>query len=272
MPSKMVLDREKRAAAVANAARQHAAKMSVALATRFAPVLAAEQPLPDFDNLQQALGQLVAAERQQLVSRDETHVTELDHDREVRAARDTAAAEVYEKLFEVRDTFEGQFGAGASAKVLGGETRIPTDPLALHRLGSRVLERLLSPQLVLPPARLNGVSVDPPALATSFDLPLHRLGEALETLGRERKDSDDTVLEKAAALERTDRTVAAAARVLDGLYALAGYPGWAEKVRLTRRAPRRAQEEDPGDVDVDVDVEVPAPEPLAGDGAEAAPS
>lgn len=102
MPSKMVTDRQKSAAAVHAAAETHATAVHQSRAALLAPFLHPSQQMPDLRLVQLLLGRLIASRSTGMVAADEAHLAELRDDADPRRQRDVAAAAVHDALTLLR--------------------------------------------------------------------------------------------------------------------------------------------------------------------------
>ena len=120
------------------------------------------------------------------------------------------------------------------------------DPVVLARQGRSVVKRLTSGSLPTP--RTAFMTLDHSSLAASLDDKVTRLEAALEGVAREGREAQLTLTEKHRAISDYDGVFVAVAGTLSGLFALAGLPELAARVRPSRRAPGRTAE-DAGDSD-----------------------
>ncbi len=232
--SNIITRLQKEGTSVAHSGKTNAQLVAETLQPRFG------ESAPDFLGLQLGLVELVENDLGRLLATDATHVHGVVGNRLQIQERDATFAETFEVLSGVRSAVEGVYGEAARVELFGDVSALPSDPLALHRLGVRVKEQLEDERFVLPAVRLPGF---PPVvreeLADGLKQPLDRLGRVLATLSLERKDADVTLHEKTEGIEEFRRTIRFAAGCLASLYGLAGLDDLAAKVRPKRRAPRR---------------------------------
>lgn len=238
MASKGVLDRQRIADAIIASARIHAHQVGPKLAEVLGVVTPEELTAPDFTELQLQLAQYLEMRRDALVTADEAHLQELDDDQDPRLRRDRAAEVLYERVVAIREAVNAAFGSLRGPKLLGIEGSTSQDPLTLHRQAQRALERLERAPTELPPARIDGITLDLVALANQLQPDLDALGAALQQVGHERRETETTLGERIEAQVQLDRAVGAIGRILIGWDELAGFPHFAEKIRLSLPARR----------------------------------
>jgi hypothetical protein len=248
MPSKMVTDRQKLTGSLRQAALTHAEEVSTRLTDILTPLLEEGETLPDLAVLQQLPARWLARREQTLVAADEAHLAELVDDRDPRRRRDELADEVRGKLVLIRGTVAALFGFDVATDVLGIGGATAADPVALHRQAARALERLSAPEPDLPPLQVEGIQLDPAALAASLQPAVNELAAVLDQVARERREAETTLAAKSEALATYDDAASRVVQFLSGLYELAERPEFAERLRLTQRhggtsEPVPAQEE-----------------------------
>lgn len=227
----------KEAASVAGSGRTNAPQVAEVLERRSAPVSGESQP--DYLSFQLGLVDLLEAELANTQGLDESLVDELDDDREQLAERNAAAVELTGKLNAVQAASRGLFGQSDSRKLFSYVETLPQDPVQLGILGQRVRRRLEDPAYPLPAGQLEGVEITSrQSLADDLGTSVDRFNRALETLGGERKTSDNRRFVKREAFDRFRLTVRHVAGCLAGLYGLAGFDELAAKIRPKRRRRR----------------------------------
>jgi len=234
MPTKGVLDRQRIGKAIVAAAHAHAQEVGERLNRDLAVIVAEGETLPDFTTLQIQLGRYLQMRLDALVVADEAHLQEVDDDQDPRLRRDEAADFLYRKLIEMRETVTAVFGPERAGKLVGLEGDTPRDPLMLHRHANRILERLRAPEATFPPQRLRGVQIDPIALTEELQPATDNLAAALADVDREQRETETTLNLKTEATAAFDRAFRGIGRILQGCDALAEFPDFAEKIRLTR--------------------------------------
>ena len=235
MPSKMVTDRQKTAAAVEAAILAHAEEAAAGLAATLAPVLDEDEPPVDVVPLQDQLARLLDHRREVLVRMDEAHLAELGDDVGPRRQRDDAAQRLAARVISVRQTLGALFGPDATRTLVGLDGNTATDPVALARQGRRMLDRLSDPAFAFPRAQFAGVDLDVGVWVGELTGPVEELEAALAEVARERREAETTLTAKLLALDDYDRSYRAVARLLEGLYELTGLDGYAARVRPTAR-------------------------------------
>lgn len=233
MPSKGVVDRQRIGQSIIAAARTHAQQVGEQLQLELGEIVEEGETLPDFVDLQLQLARYLEMRLNILVAADEAHLEELDDDQDPRLRRDEAAEALYQKVIEVREAMLGVFGSTRADALLGISGRTARDPLFLLRQAARVLERLREPAPDLPPRRLNGLVLDRNALADELQPAVESLAAALQDVDRERRETETTKGFKDEALEAFDVSAGGVARMLIGCDEIAGFPNFAERIRLT---------------------------------------
>lgn len=237
MPTRGLIDRQRIGKDILHAARTHARQVGERLNdTLQLPVGEGETPV-DFVNLQLQLASFLETRLQALEAADRAHLQELDDDREPRLRRDEATSALYGKLVEVRELLRGLYGFDRANALVGVDGPTALDPLTLHGQAVAAVERLREPGPELPRQRLGSVEVDRNGLAAEVQPFVDELGGILEDLKREKRQREATKNHRDTALGDFDVAAGAVARILIGYDQLAGFPDFAEKVRLT--LPRR---------------------------------
>jgi len=265
MASKGVTDRQRVAKLIAAAARNHAREVGERLHEVLAPAFPdGEVPFDGvrlFDGLATYLDMRIAG----IVDADESHDRELRDDDEPRRLRDQAAARLYSTLVGIRQAVLAGFGPEQLKKLLGYAGSTPADPLLLHRFASRALDLLRTPPDQPPPARFAAVQVDLVSLADELQPALDQLTAALREVDDENRQAESTRRAKDLELDAFDAAVAGIGRVVIGFDELAGFPQFADRIRLTlpnRRRRGTSDEEEPlPEEEVPPDTEVPEAPP-----------
>lgn len=239
MASQGVLDRQRIADKIVAAVRTHAQAVGTRMQEVFAPAVAEGEPAPDFVVFQEQLARYLEMRIAQMVEAEEVHFSELADDLAPRRRRDEAAQACRDSLIALRNTLTGAFGSDFGDSLLGVEGRTPDDPLALHRLGRRALERLTEESLEIPPRRLDGFPVDLGALASQLEPVLDELGEALREVNEEDRRREATIRERDLALDAFDTAVGSIGRIAIAFDKLAGFPDFAGRIRFTLPVRRR---------------------------------
>lgn len=184
----------------------------------------------------QALGACAQRAVDELASADRAHATELADDAPPRAARDAAKDELRARIIGIRSTLSGVYGAAIlGAYGLSGET--PTDAELLLQAASTTTD-LLRTRAITEPAKQEGVTVDPKALADGLDARVEALRKALGDVRREEREAQGTQLRRNVATTAWNSAYQGAADTLTGLCELVGKGEIADRVRPTAR--RRA--------------------------------
>ncbi len=244
--SKMVLARLKSSAEVEASVNLNAVDVGHKLDDRFVQFLASRegepQRPPAQDNLL-ILRDVLATSRQNLGELDNQHVESLRKFLEKRAERDGHAVRVYGTLGVVHRTMADLFEPDSIFVLAGIETPISRYADQLLKQSDLAIERLKSPDMVLPPAQVEGIQVDPKTLVEGLESKVEQLRASHTELVDRRRAVQRSRQRKNAALEEHDRTFLWTARTLEGYYRLAGEDKLAQEIRpSTHRPGRRAIE------------------------------
>ena len=237
--SKMVIDRQKSATKVVAAARTHKAKAGAGMGGFLGEEYGSSAvKLMDAsaDKLENATGTMVAA--------DEAHIAELDDDAAFRAARDEAAGDIRTTCMDLRDLTTTMFGV-EYCKAIGYEGDTPEDPIMLHRLAVRIMERI---EKVEPPKhKFEGMTFDPKPWKNRLQAPTNKLGNALERTAIEDREAEQTLTAKNEAIAAYDEVFSKTATLVSALLRIAGEEELAQRVRPVKSRPGRISEPDAGD-------------------------
>ena len=240
MPSKGVIDRQRVAQDVLQAARTHSQQVGEALAAQLGGFVAEGEPTPDFVAFQLLLARYLEDRLTRLVAADEIHLVELDDDQAPRLRRDEAVAQLHVSLVRIRDVIKAAYGTVLGTNLLGIDGATSNDPLTLHRQASRALDRLREPKMELPAVQLGGVDVDLQGLADELQPATAELTAALREVRHEQRQREATLKLKNEAMGEVDAAIGGVGRVLIGCDEIAGFPSFAARIRLTLPA-RRAR-------------------------------
>jgi len=233
MATQGLIDRQRVGRDILHATLTHAREVGERLNQSLQFTVEEGETLPDFITFQHQLARLLESRLNALEKADNAHLLELDDDRQPRARRDLAVDALYAKLIEARELVKGLFGTNLANALMGIDGPTPQDPLRLHTEAREVLERLREPDPELPPRRLSSVLFDRNAVADELQPFVDELGEVLTDLRRESRERESTKNLRDAALRSFDTASSAIGRIQIGLDELAGYPDFAEKIRLT---------------------------------------
>lgn len=173
------------------------------------------------------------ASRDAMVQADTAHEGELADDTSARDARDEAAAQLNEKVVELRSVLTGMYSAATARAVIIGAT--PRDPVALERFAGEVVQNLGT--VTWPKPRFAGAGLDAAAVQQDLSGAREALQGALTQVASEEREAQGTLAKKNQAIEEYDRLFTGVATSLAGLFTLAGEQELAEKVRPSARRP-----------------------------------
>ncbi len=229
--SKMVVDRQKSSTKVVAAARTHKSRAGAGMTELlgFDCGLATEQLMDgSADKLEKSTGTMVAA--------DEAHIAELDDDAAFRAARDESATDVRDACVDLRDVTTTMFGADY-IESLGYEGDTPEDPVMLHRLGVRIMERI--DKIDRPGPRFEGMTFDPAPWKKKLFGPINKLGAALKKTAIEEREAEQTITAKREAIAAYDEIFSKTAGLVSALLRIAGEEELGRRVRPVKSRPGR---------------------------------
>ena len=250
MTFKMITLSEKEVGRIAGNALAHSEMMANDLTERWRDQLPEDQKVVDIYQVQLCVRHDLHQMRAKIAEIEKRHLGLLETETLSRETRKVTIPQLRGKLVGIRDLFEGSFGVGSSAKVFGPRvTTIPLDPFPLRRLAHIAHDRLMDPTLVLPPAQLAGVEIQPQALAKDFEAPLAELDTVLVELEDTLPISNASLEEKIRTLAELRSQAGIAARFLEALYHLAGHPEIARRVRPSSHRSRRIATTTSGDGD-----------------------
>jgi hypothetical protein len=261
MPSQGVIDRQRVAKVIASAARTHAREVGTRLQEVLAPAF--PEGLVPFDlvELHEGLARYLEQRIEAIIEADDAHLGELRDDKGPRLRRDQAADELYSKLVGTRELVLGVFGSEQVGEVLGYDGSTPDDPVTLQRVARKALELLRRPAEELPPPRFSDVQMDLASRADELQPAFDQLTAALREVDDENRSAESTRRGKDLELDAFDAAVAGIGRVVTGFDQLAGFPQFAERVRLTLPARRRrgsaSEGEEPPQEEAPTGVEAP---------------
>ena len=249
--SKMVVDRQKSSTRVVAAARAHGPKAG----TGMAAFLGEEYGLPT-EKLMKGSADRLEKVTVTMVAADEAHIAELDDDAAFRTERDASAKDIRTVCVDLRDLTGTMFGTDY-VKAIGYEGDTPEDPVMLHRLGVRIMERL---DKVEPPRpRFEGMTFDPAPWKKRLLGPTNKLGAALERTAIEEREAEQTITAKNEAIAAYDDIFSKTAGLVSALLRIAGEEELGRRVRPVKSRPGRISNPD-FDVDVEADKVDPTPE------------
>lgn len=233
MPTRGLIDRQRIGKDLLHAARTHAPQVGERLNRDLQGVVGEGETLVDFIDLQQHLARYLELRLEALEAADHAHLQELDDDREPRILREAATSALYGKVVEVRELLRGVYGVERANALVGIDGPTSLDPLTLYDQAAGAVERLREPDPALPPQRLESLNLDRTGLAGELEPLVAELGAILEDIQREKRLREATKERRDRALSAFDTAAGAVARIVIGCDLLAGFPSFAEKVRLT---------------------------------------
>ena len=243
MPRKTITRLRKKCGRLAGHSRQQAERVAKAALETIRDQLPEGQETVDLLQFQLFLGQRLEATRDQLTALDNEHAHELQVDRNLREERTSAAKEVRERLFQLRDSLDGLFGTGGSAKIFEDVPRIPDDPMELHQLTGHIRANLSNPSFEMPRPLQQSFKLDREAAVAELAEPYQRLEDSLRQLEDTESDSKNSQSEKDSSVSDSQIFADRVARFYEAFYALVGLE------RLARRVRRSSHRRNDGEVE-----------------------
>ncbi|PIE20041.1 MAG: hypothetical protein CSA65_00085 [Proteobacteria bacterium] len=228
MATKQVIDRQKSANSVVQIGTTQLGLLLPELAKELG--LSDEGPVGIL--LETSLKRL-AKVRDELVAADDALSAEDSQDTGARAARERAMEAAFERIVQVRGAIQNAFGDAIPEPVFGAGST-PTDPNRLLAYGRNATAQLGK---VAFPAPLEGLSIDPAALASGLTAKLDALATALNAMAAEERETQLARQQRHQALEVFDRVFTAVARQFEGYFKLTGHDELADRVRPSTRRP-----------------------------------
>lgn len=243
MPTKGLINRERIGNRIIQATRTHALEVGERLNESLRFTVEEGETFADFIDLQAQLARLLESRLDELVAAEALHLGEVDDDGEPRVLRRQASDALYRKLVELREFLRGVYGIERANALVGISGETPADPVTLHRQAVSALERLREPGPELPPQRFGSVQYDRNQLADELQPFVDELGAILRDIDREVRERETSKRLRDEALASFDSAARAVARIQTGLDELAGFPGYADRIRLTLPNRRRRASE-----------------------------
>ena len=182
-------------------------------------------------DLQLFIAERLEEERRSLTEVDNQHNHELQIDRNLRQERDAATAQLREKLLQLRDSLDGLFGPGGSAKIFEDSTRIPVDPMALAQFAGHVVANLADEEFPMPTPLQKGFTLDRRETVRDLEGPYRQLDTVLRQLESTESDSKYSQTRKDVKVDVTETFAFKVARFYEALYDLIGLDGLSDRVR-----------------------------------------
>ncbi len=235
LPSKMVMQRQRTALALQAAVTDGAGLATAALERAFQEVIREGETMPDLRLLQEFLARKLEVLGTNIVAADEEAVSETAENADLRQVRATAANAVHEALFKLRALVSGLYGSTATNTLLGLGSRLPRDPMVLHRLAQRALAKVAEPGFQAPATNDEHVVINLAGVVRRIEEPAAELARLLVTTSLEKKTNQRTVIRKRDRMGEFDRGFRGTAGMLKAMYVLAGMDELARKVRPSIR-------------------------------------
>jgi hypothetical protein len=235
MGSKMVLDRKKSSESVQSAGTRFEDKMATSMVNIYG-----SEAEPATRTLIKLSVSRLKSDTDAMIRADDAHLKEISDDSKLIADRDEKSDAVRSDLVEIRDSAETVYGSDY-VRGLGFEGSTPTDPVAVHSLATLVLDNLKTGKPPKPVKR--GLSMDLGAWTSPLADKTGILGQALKTVSDDKRDADQTLVDKQRAMEKYDLTFSTTANLLSNMLKAAGEAELAKRVRPSSRKPGQTVED-----------------------------
>lgn len=263
MPTKGLIDRKRIGQDILQSIRIHSKQVGDRLNASLAFLAEEGETFPDFIDFQHQLARLLELRLEGLETAYHVHLVELDDDGEPSFLRRQAADALYTRMVEVRELLRGVYGIDRANKLVGFSGETPIDPITLHTMAENAIKRLREPGPELPPQRLDSLQLDRNGLADELQPLVDELDRHIEDVKEEVRKRETSKLARDLAVESFDLTTRSVARIQIALDELAGFPTFAERIRLTlpsrgRRIP--VTDDEPPQPEPDSEEPTPVPE------------
>ncbi len=164
--------------------------------------------------------------------------------KKARRDRNRAAKIIFAGHRSLRTSFKGTHGPESLALV-GLEEEPAAALQAAREQMSEAVGRMRDPQLAgeLPPPLAGQRPIDLESVADARAAELDDFDARMDEIDELRKQTDEALVVRNEALARGRRVYANVGRLLEGVYRLAGLDELADRIRVTRRASRKKEEE-----------------------------
>ncbi len=243
---RMVMRRKGLCDFVVGAARVQGPVIGRSLREYLAPVLGAEETLPDLELPMELLGRKLNGYGDALVEADQEYfqaVAKLD---EAEASATSLSSRVKEKVLSLRSTCRGLLGdESVEALALDFNVTRDRDALGTLRLGEIVLDRIRNTDIELVPKYWVSSPLDREALAVELEVDVRQLQQAVQLTVDHRKLAETGKVRKDQAMETFDSQYRRIAGMLEAYFRIVGEIDLAERIRPTvRRLGKGAEEEE----------------------------
>lgn len=243
MAEKQITSRQKATDAVYKSVVTHSEITGRAWAKRYTPYLEEGETMPDMALAMKLVGREMVATTTVMVEASEDHERELADDTLPRKKRDERKNKLLKKVVDVRDSINSVLGQGA-LKALGISGRTPQEPVALIKTAKKMAKGLEDEEVKLPGPRVKGITLDRVVLAGELRELINPLQEALDVVGLEERQAEQTLSKKWASIDQNDETFGDGSRWLEQTLYIAGQDDIADKVRSSKSKPGRLDESD----------------------------
>ena len=235
---KTIADRVRSFRALENAVTHHGQRVAKILDERYNSLLPESMRI-DFLAFMQGILEIVRDASSKLTTAERKHVDEQADDVRQRQERDTDMDELSTEIVDARDAFVSVYKP-PNVEEYGFPKNIGRPAVDLLRQGDHLAENLERSDLTLPTARF-GAELPVASLLKPVKTKLEKLRRSVTAVDRERKEAEIAQVEKDRAAEYYDLLLLWGARMLEGLFTMAGEDELAGRVRPSTRRPGRTE-------------------------------
>ncbi len=263
--TRTVLRRKKLAAVVLAAIRIHGARVVAKLEELFGPLREEGQPAPNYTGDLADLENNLVKAYDKIEKADDVHLKDVVNDRRLRRQRDTAAGRLQQMLLKLSQTIDSSYGPEMAEETLGLGPGLRAIPDQIFDIGRRARDTLAEPEFAFQRPVLRGVELIAEELHNGIEEPLTELGDTLKNLHEARREFEETLKLKLAAIEEFNSTFTMVATWLKGMFLGAGETMLANRIRPTIPAPAKPSDDDQV---IEVDDETGEEKEVEPDGSE----
>lgn len=232
MASAMILKRMGRLRLLAYALLAFGDKVAAALEARYRPFLEEGETMPSFGMILTLFARSMKDYSKKLSFADISRLDELDEDFEYREQLSDATENVRQLLINARETIRYVYGKSALKK-FGFQRRTGHVPIVLSEQGRRIVGNLRDPEKFEGLKPRVKATVDLPGQAAEIEAALDALDLHSNQFELERRKTIETKIQKDSTMDVFDDSFVPQARILEGLFHVAGFRKLAARIRPT---------------------------------------
>ncbi len=232
MPARRVTDQQKEAMSLEAAAFLFAPHVGPSCDVFWASILEEGQPLPQNDEERiVALGQWLRRSRERTVEADDAYDESLRARHDIVSERNEATKKLRATILEVRRNFEGVYGQGKTAKILGLVPDITDEAVRLQRYARAAVKKMQRPGYELPEAPRKVASIRAVDVVAEIAPDLEALEGILENVDTAKRFVQRMLKDKDGAAERLEEANLVVGQYLEVLFRMAGEKFLAKRLR-----------------------------------------